>query len=103
LTTHVPLQSSVAAEAGVATEQASRRTGLPSDVKRLLVGRSLRAFGDGYVAILLPLQLSRLGFDAFGVGVVSTATLLGSAVLTLGVGLVAHRISRRTALLGRPF
>jgi MFS family permease len=63
------------------------------------VARSLRAFGDGYVAILLPLHLSRLGYDAFGVGVISTATLLGSALLTLAIGLVAYRIPRRRGLL----
>ncbi len=69
------------------------------DVRRVLVARSLRAFGDGYVAILLPVHLSRLGYDAFGVGLISTASLLGSALLTLALGLVAYRISRRPALL----
>jgi MFS family permease len=59
----------------------------------------LRAFGDGYLAILLPVHLSRLGYDAFGVGLVSTATLLGSALLTLGIGLVAYRVPRRGSLL----
>ncbi|ANY83917.1 ABC transporter permease (plasmid) [Microvirga ossetica] len=72
---------------------------LPPDIQRVLWARSLRAFGDGYVAILLPLHLSRLGYDAFGVGIISTATLLGSALLTLAVGLVAYRIPRRRALL----
>jgi MFS family permease len=72
---------------------------LPPDIRRVLWARSLRAFGDGYVAILLPLHLSRLGYDAFGVGIISTATLLGSALLTLAVGLVAYRIPRRRALL----
>jgi MFS family permease len=69
------------------------------DVRRVLVARSLRAFGDGYVAILLPVHLSRLGYDAFGVGLISTASLLGSALLTLALGLVAYRIPRRPALL----
>jgi MFS family permease len=59
----------------------------------------LRAFGDGYVAILLPLHMARLGYDAFGVGIISTASLLGSAILTLALGLVAYRIPRRRALL----
>jgi MFS family permease len=63
------------------------------------VARSLRAFGDGYVAILLPVHLARLGYDAFGVGLLSTASLLGSALLTLALGLVAYRIPRRWALL----
>jgi MFS family permease len=66
------------------------------------MARSLRAFGDGYVAILLPLHLSRLGYDAFAVGVVSTATLLGSALLTLALGLVAYRIPRRRAFWRLP-
>jgi MFS family permease len=51
------------------------------------------------VAILLPVHLSRLGYDAFGVGLISTASLLGSALLTLALGLVAFRIRRRPALL----
>jgi MFS family permease len=81
---------------------AKRRPTGPSltDINRVLLARSLRAFGDGYVAILLPLHLSRLGYNALAVGTVATAALLGSALLTLGVGVVAHRISRRHALLG---
>jgi MFS family permease len=76
------------------------RDRLPEDIRRVLWARSLRAFGDGYVAILLPLHLSHLGYDALAVGIVSTATLLGSALLTLGIGLVAHHVPRRLALLG---
>jgi MFS family permease len=70
-----------------------------TDWQRILLGRSLRAFADGYVAILLPLHLSILGFEAFAVGAISTATLLGSAVLTLVLGTAAHRVRRRAALL----
>jgi MFS family permease len=77
--------------------------GLPPDIRRVLWARSLRAYGDGYVAILLPLHLSRLGYDAFGVGILSTATLLGSALLTLAIGLVAYRIPRRRVLLAAGF
>ena len=70
-----------------------------ADVRRILWSRALRAFGDGYVAILLPVHLSGLGYDAIAVGIISTATLLGSALLTLGLGLVAHRVKRKRALL----
>lgn len=84
---------------GKAVAEAGPRIRLPPDIRRVLVARSLRAFGDGYVAILLPLHLSRLGYDAFGVGVISTATLLGSALLTLAIGLIAYRIPRRRGLL----
>jgi hypothetical protein len=39
-----------------------------SDAQRVLWARSLRAFGDGYVAILLPVHLAELGLDALAVG-----------------------------------
>ena len=67
---------------------------------RLLAARALRAFGDGYVSLLLPLYLLRLGYAPLEVGVIATATLVGSGVLTLAVGLHAHRFHYRSLLLG---
>ncbi|ESX64650.1 hypothetical protein X759_30735 [Mesorhizobium sp. LSHC420B00] len=60
--------------------------GAEPTVANLLTSRGLRAFGDGVVSILLPAYLATLGFDAFEIGTLSTATLAGSAVLTLAVG-----------------
>lgn len=60
--------------------------------------RALRAFGDGYVSLLLPYYLTLLSFSALEVGVIATATLLGSGLMTLGVGLIAHRCSGRDLL-----
>jgi MFS family permease len=68
-------------------------------VRRAFWGRGLRAFADGYVSILLPIYLLELGFGAFEVGVIATATLLGSGSLTLLVGLHAHRFHYRTLLM----
>jgi MFS family permease len=66
----------------------------------LLIGtRALRAFADGFVALLLPVYLTGLGLSAFRVGALTTATMLGSALLTLLVGLVGHRVSARRLLL----
>ncbi len=68
---------------------------------RLLVaGRAMRAFVDGYVAVLLPAYLLALGLQAWAVGVLSTATLLGSAGATLAVGAWGHRFRSRNLLLG---
>jgi MFS family permease len=67
--------------------------------RRLLLSRGLRAFADGYVSLLLPIYLLSLGLSPFHVGVLATATLLGSGVLTLGVGFYAHRFEYRTLLL----
>ncbi|HYM31128.1 MAG TPA: MFS transporter [Candidatus Cybelea sp.] len=66
----------------------------------VLWSRGLRAFADGFVSLLLPLYLTRIGYDPFQVGSVLTATLLGSAVATLLVGTLAHRLELRLALLG---
>src|SRR6478609_4043507 len=79
---------------------------MSADVRRLLWVRALRAFGDGYVSLLLPVYLLALGLSPFEVGVITTGTLLGSGVLTLVVGLHAHRYRYRTLLLaatGRGF
>src|SRR4051795_6666389 len=70
-----------------------------SDAGVLLREGGVRAFGDGFVSVLLPLHLTTLGFDGFQIGAVATATLLGSAALTLLVGLVAYRLGRQLLLL----
>jgi MFS family permease len=73
--------------------------GVSADAGILLRARGIRAFGDGFVSVLLPLHLTTLGFSAFEIGAVATATLLGSAALTLVVGFVAYRLGRRLLLL----
>jgi MFS family permease len=73
--------------------------GASSDAIRILVARGLRAFGDGFVALLLPIYLLDLGFSAFAIGAIVCGTLVGTAVLTLWVGIVASRHSLRRLLL----
>jgi MFS family permease len=70
------------------------------DAARLVAARGLRGFADGFVSIYLAEYLGLLGFSALQVGTIVTATLLGSATLTLAVGLVAHRLPARAVLLG---
>lgn len=70
-----------------------------ANARRVLIARALRAVADGYVSILLPAYLLALGLDAFQVGVVSTATLLGSAGLTLLAGLITNRFGHRRPLI----
>ena len=69
------------------------------DARALLTARALRAFGDGFVSLLLPYYLLLLGYSALQVGLLVTATLLGSGLMTLGVGFIAHRHSTRRLLL----
>lgn len=70
-----------------------------ASVNRLLVSKGLRAFGDGFVSLLLPLYLLELGFGALQVGIIAAVTLFGSGAMTLLVGLHAWRFHYRTLLL----
>ena len=74
--------------------------GVSGDVRRLLAARALRAFVDGMISILLPIHLHRQGFSPLEIGGLLTATLVGSALCTLGVGWFSHLGSRRRWLAG---
>jgi MFS family permease len=69
------------------------------DASLLLSSRGLRAFGDGLVSIVLPAYLLALGCSAAEVGLLITATLLGSSASTLLVGMLARRFARRRLLI----
>src|SRR5947209_16849939 len=73
--------------------------GSRNDTFRILVARGLRAFGDGYVALLVPIYLLELGFSALEIGAIVTSTLIGTALVTLWAGMVANRYSVRRLLL----
>ena len=73
--------------------------GASADALRVLAARGVRAFADGFVALLLPIYLVEIGFNSLAVGTIVASTLIGTALLTLWVGLIANRHSRRTLLL----
>jgi MFS family permease len=58
----------------------------------VLGARGLRALVDGYMSVLLPAYLLVIGLSTLQVGIVASATLLGSALATMLVGLQGHRI-----------
>jgi MFS family permease len=68
------------------------------DANRLFAARALRAFVDGYIALLLPYYLTLLGYNPLEIGILITATLLGSGAMTLIAGLIAHRYRSRSLL-----
>ncbi|CAJ0888613.1 MAG: MFS transporter [Ralstonia sp.] len=95
---HHGLASAVAATRGRLT-----RWLLPSGVDAgawfILVGRALRGFCDGYIAVLLPAYLLALGLTQWAVGLVSSATLIGSALATILVGMLGSRFAPRRLLM----
>jgi MFS family permease len=76
--------------------EASSKTAL---ISLLYVARGLRGFGDGFAIIILPAYMTALGYDAVAVGIVATASLLGTALLTLIVGWIAPRHDLRALLI----
>lgn len=74
--------------------------GVSADALPLLAARGLRAFGDGYMAVLLPAYLLSIGLGTLEVGIVSTATMLGSALATLAVGAWGYRFAGGRLLRG---
>ena len=66
----------------------------------LYAARALRDFGDGFVAVLLPVYLTTMGLGPLEVGVVATLALFGSALMTLAIGLLGARTDQRRLLIG---
>jgi MFS family permease len=70
------------------------------DIFYLYAARGVRGFGDGFAIIILPAYLSVIGFSPAEIGIVASASLFGTALLTLAIGFIAPRHDLRTLLLG---
>src|SRR5258708_1963683 len=70
-----------------------------SNIALLYAARGVRGFGDGFAIIILPAYLTAIGYDPVQIGFVATASLLGTALLTLAIGTVAARYDLRSLLL----
>jgi MFS family permease len=65
----------------------------------LYAARGVRGFGDGFAVIILPAYLSAVGLSPAQIGFVATASLLGTALLTLAVGFAGARHDLRNLLI----
>ncbi len=74
--------------------------GVDHRVIPIFAARACRGFADGFVAVLLPVYLLALGLGGLEIGAIATATLLGSALVTLAIGAWGHRWTARILLLG---
>src|ERR1700730_15978471 len=68
-------------------------------VHLLYAARCLRGSRTGVAVITLPAYLSALGFNPIQIGLVAAASLFGTAVFTLLIGLIAPRHDLRNMLL----
>ncbi|MFM2073267.1 MAG: hypothetical protein RLZZ623_3531 [Actinomycetota bacterium] len=63
-----------------------------------MLSRGIRGFADGIVSVALAAYLTLLGFSGQRIGFMVTCMLLGSAAVTLTVGLRANAFGRRRLL-----
>src|ERR1017187_10449649 len=71
----------------------------PSNIWLLYAARGVRGFGDGFAIIILPVYLSAIGFSPQQIGIVASASLLGTTALTLVTGFAAPRFELRRLFL----
>jgi len=69
------------------------------DGRIVLFEKTIRTIPYGFLAVIFPVYLSQLGFDAFQIGIVLTLTVATSAFYTFVAGLVADRLGRRRTLV----
>ena len=71
-----------------------------SEVRRIAVAAFLRAVATGSIGVLLAAWLVELSFDPAEIGVVASAGLAGTALVTLTATLLGDRLGRRRFQVG---
>lgn len=66
-----------------------------ADVQRIFLAQALRAFAYGFGAVLLGVSLEASGWSSGRVGLLLTAIVAGTALMSLAVGTFGERIGRR--------
>ena len=72
---------------------------LSSDGRLLFSTRVVRLFAYGFLSVVLALYLTQVGLDERQIGLLLTLTLVGDAVISLGIAGIADRVGRRQMLL----
>src|SRR2546426_9186226 len=71
-----------------------------ADVRRIFAAQALRAFAYGFGAILLGVSLEAKGWSSGRVGLLLTAILAGTALMSIAVGTLGDRVGRRRFYAG---
>jgi MFS family permease len=71
-----------------------------AEARRLVTARTVRGFADGLVSVTLASYLDGRGFSGLQVGAIVTATMAGSAAITLWIGLRGATSPKTVLLFG---
>lgn len=71
-----------------------------ADIRKILAAQSVRAFAYGFGSVLLGVTLAAQGWSAVRVGVLLTAVVAGTALMSLALGTFGERIGRRNCYVG---
>jgi len=71
---------------------------LTLDGRLLFLTRILRLFGYGFLSVILVIYLKTVGLNQSQIGWLLTLTLVGDAVISLGISLIADTVGRRYML-----
>ncbi|MEO8611468.1 MAG: MFS transporter [Chloroflexota bacterium] len=74
-------------------------TTLSPDGRLLFTTRMVRLFAYGFLAIVLGLYLATVGLSDTQIGLVLSLTLLGDALISLPITIIADRLGRRRMLM----
>jgi MFS family permease len=69
------------------------------DGRIVLVEKVVRTFPYGFLAVVFPIYLSQIGFDAVQIGIVLTLTVATSALYTFIASIAGDRLGRRRVLV----
>ncbi len=73
-----------------------------TDIARVLIAHALMSATQAMAAILVPIDLAKLGFHGVFIGLLFTATATASAILTAVIGFLSDRFGRRSFLVLMP-
>ncbi len=72
---------------------------MSADVRRILLAQALRASAYGFGSVLLGVSAEARGWSSAQVGLLFTAIVAGTALMSITVGIVGDRIGRRRLYL----
>lgn len=73
---------------------------LSRDLLCLFTARALRSFTQGYLAVIVPIYVTELGYDAEHLGLLVSISAFTGAILAAMVGVLADRFGRKRMVIG---